>query len=151
MATHPIATIPKTPAHLRQVIERLRTQTSTNTLAALYLDSTADVNLAVGDVVYASTAGNVALAVASGLATSKIVGVSMETTTALGASSIQTAGIVENPAWTLVTNSLYYLSSTTPGAITTVPNETVGNTIVVVGVAVSATKLLLLISTPILL
>lgn len=158
MAIFPVNTSPKTPAHLRIVLDRLRNQISaaasddiTELQNVVFITPTADSSFAIGDVVYASGMDTAELAIATGLSTSGAIGISVEVTASGIASKIQVSGIVENTGWSLTSGLVYYLSAITAGALVTTPDNTPGNTINPIGIAVSATKLRLLSVPPVLL
>ena len=103
--------------------------------------ATADVPMAIGDVIYASGADRVDLAQANGDATSTVVG--MVTSVKGSVVKHRSHGTVENPNWSLTPLSVYYLSPTVAGGMTTVfPNDT-GHFVIILGTAVSPTKLAL--------
>ncbi len=151
MATRPITTSPKTPAHMRVVIDRLRNR-SVELQDTLWLDDVvATATLAVGDVVYADSATNVTKAIATGLTTSRVVGISTEVTAASSQARIQVTGVVTIPGAAFTFNSVYYLSESTAGLLTLNAPTVAGDTVVTVGIAISATELKLLSTPPILL
>lgn len=151
LARESITTSPKSPSHMRVVIDRLRNRTSSVISVLFPGEWTTDSNLAVGEVVYASGDGTLDLAIATGLATSRVVGIAIEAASAGATVIIQTTGVVENPGWSLTPNTVYYLDESTPGALTATAPTSVGETVVPVGIAVSATELRLLSQPPILL
>jgi len=149
-----ITTTPHTPSHLRVVIHRLRQRINDLEAAAgdaTFWDGLAGENLAIGEAVYATAAGEPEKGLATDLGTSRIIGISTTVVTAGNAAAIQTFGVVTKAGWALTPNSIYYLSKDTAGAITAIAPIAVGETVVVVGVALSATELLLLLIPPILL
>jgi hypothetical protein len=110
------------------------------------LDMTATAAVAVGEVVYADSSGTCDLARCDNIATARAVGV---VTTAAGigdTAEVATSGFVEKAGWGLTTDSKYFLDPSTAGAITLTPTTTVGQVLVPVGIAVSSTKLKLLLS-----
>ncbi len=93
-------------------------------------------SVAFGDVVRVAGDGVAAKALAHGSdAAALAVGVCN------GSTSYQTSGVLENPAWNLTPGTVYYLSPTTPGAITSVFPDAPGNRVVIVGSALTPTKL----------
>jgi len=106
--------------------------------------------------------GSVRRAQANALATSRVTGLALSTTTAAGANlELVTDGLmtattgqwdaVTGSAGGLIFDTTYYLDPTTPGRITATAPSTVGQTVVEVGVALSTTELQVNIQPPILL
>lgn len=96
---------------------------------------------AVGDAVYVSAGGAVSKAQADVAATVKVAGF-------VGAAgSIVTSGVVRNTGWALTPGARYFLSTTTAGALTNVVPTT--GWVAPVGIALSATDLVIQIGTPI--
>lgn len=151
LGREPITTTPHSPSHLRVVIDRLRRQAGATTGVIFPDEGTAASALAVGEVVYAPSAGNLDLAIATALSTSRVVGIVVQAADSGAIAIIQTAGVVENAGWSLTANTVYYLSKDTPGALTATGPDATGETVVAVGIAISATQLMLLITPPILL
>ena len=149
-----VTTSPHSPSHLRVVIDRLRrTLTSVGGIAEAgsTLDGTATAAVALGEVVYADGAGTFDLAKADAAATTQGRGI---VTVAAGigdTATAQVSGVVTSATWTLTTDSIYYLSPATPGAITATAPTTVSQFVLPIGVAVSATQLKLLLTPLILL
>lgn len=150
MANRPITTAPKSFSQLKIVIDRLR-QHLTSVDSKVVDDGTATVILAIGDVVYPPSSGNYDKAIATTVPTSLVAGIVIQAAAVSGPTKVQTSGIVQNPAWALTTDQIYYLSSVTAGDLVAVPVDTAGLTVMPVGIAVSATKLKLLSTTPVLL
>jgi hypothetical protein len=155
-APQPVITSPKSLSHIQVVIHRLRQridQLVTTTLggAGLTQEGTATAALAVGEVVYADGAGSFDLAQADAMATSKWVGVVTTAALITATATIQTSGVVTNAGWALTTDNIYYLDPAVAGGITATGPTTVGQIVVPVGIAVSATELRLLSTPPILL
>jgi hypothetical protein len=132
-------------------IEQLQAgDTIANPVANNYV---ADAALAPGNPVYGSAAGHVNLAEANALSTSKVLGLSTGTTTSGSSGPIQTDGIVSltTAQWNTVTggtggltyNSIYYLSPSTAGGLTTTAPTTAGQIVAPVGLAISTTDLVL--------
>ena len=151
MATQPITTAPKTPAQMKVVIDRLKKQTVELQDSVFLTGVVATATLAVGDVVYADSATNVTKAIATGLATSRVLGISTAIVAAGSLARIQTEGIVLIPGAGFTFNQIYYLSESTAGLLTLTAPTSVTETVVAVGIAVSAEQLLLLSVPPILL
>ena len=120
--------------------------------------------LVIGAPVYATATDTVKLARANAKATSGILGLGYDTTTAAsGTGNIQTDGtlVATTGQWDavagttggLIFNTLYFLDPSTAGKITsTVPTSSgVGQCVVVIGRALSTTELELQIGQPILL
>ena len=151
LAREPITTSPRTPSHMRVVIDRLRRQAASASGVIFPGTGIATVAISAGEVVYAPSAGNLDLAIASGLSTSQVVGLAKENASIGDMVVIQTTGVIENTSWALTTNTIYYLDPSTAGGITDTAPTTTGQTVVPIGIAVSATELKLLIPPPILL
>jgi len=142
----PITTSPKTEAHLRATLHRLRQRTVTNVnpSGADTWTGLAGENLVAKNVVYASATGTALKALADAVATSYVIGISTATTLSGVASAIQVYGIVDITGWGLTPGAIQYLSPTTAGLLTETPTTTAGEVVVEVGRALTATKLLLL-------
>jgi hypothetical protein len=139
------------------VIDRLRKNldalnvVGSATGTKLEYEGTADNNLALGELVYASGAGTLDLAVASAVSTGQAIGVVTEAATAGNTAKVQTSGIVEYSGWSLTPNVMYYLDPSTGGAMTTTQPSTPTEVVLFVGTAYSATQLRLLLSPMVLL
>ena len=151
----PIHTSPRTDSQLRAILNRLRRSTETliTDLGSLedrvIKEATASAAVSTGDVLYASAAGQVARAQANSATTYKAVGVALNSA-ALGETVIYiTIGVVVLSGLTF--NTVYYLSATTPGAITATAPSTAGQYVVPIGKALSATDLMFMPLTPVLL
>jgi hypothetical protein len=118
--------------------------------------------IVIGAPCYMNAAGSVRRAQANALATSRVTGVALSTTTVAGAvlelvtDGLMTATTGQWDAVTgetggLVFDTIYYLDPTTPGRLTATAPSTVGQTVVAVGVALSTTELSVNIQPPILL
>lgn len=118
--------------------------------------------IVIGAPVYASAADTVKKAQANAKATSKLAGLGLDASiSAAGVGNIITSGILvaTTAQWDAVAgttggltfNTEYFLDPTTAGKITATPPTTVGQCVVLVGVAISATELELQIQPPILL
>lgn len=104
-----------------------------------------------GQAVYVSSGTDVDLAQADAASTSIVLGLVKDLSVAsAGEVQIQLDGVIEQSDWTTVTgsaslsiNSKYYLSESTAGSLTTTAPSSVGQYVVEVGVALSATELLI--------
>lgn len=106
----------------------------------------ADSPMQVGDVIYASGAGRVELALASPAvddSDGKAFAIGVVTTVNGSAIAYRTSGVVTNPAWNLTPRTVYYLSPATAGGLTSEYTEQSGEFVVIVGTAVSPTQLAL--------
>ncbi len=112
--------------------------------------------------VYSVSAGSVDLAQADAMATSEVVGLMADATTANGASgSVQTDGVltattgqwdsVTSESGGLVANTIYWLDPDTAGLLTITPTSTDTETVVRVGKGLSTTQMEISIQPPILL
>lgn len=102
---------------------------------------TADEALAARDLVYISAADNVSKAnVAAGGAPARAIGFATAAALDMAQVNVQTDGILSGFTG-LTPGSYYYADSATPGLITATRPVGSGNTIVLVGVAKSATQL----------
>jgi len=151
LAQESVTTSPKTAAHMRVVIDRLRRQAGTTSGTILPSGGTAAVAITLGDVLYAPSAGNLNKAIATALATARVVGVAVESISSGATGTMQTCGVVEIATWSLTANTVYYLSKDTAGAITATAPTATGEVVIPVGFALSATELRLLSVPPILL
>lgn len=109
-----------------------------------------DAAVAAGEVVYSTGANTLDLADASAVASSSVVGIALDSGGIGDSPRIQVCGVVEIAGWGLTAGSRYFLS-TTAGAITVTAPTAVGESVVEIGVALSATELRLLPTPPILL
>lgn len=104
--------------------------------------ATADSQMAIGDVVYSSGNGHVDLAEASPAVNSlKARAFGMVTNVKGSVIKYRTTGVVENPNWSLEPQTVYYLSPTVPGGLTSTYPTASGQFVVIVGVATSPTQL----------
>lgn len=174
----PVYQNPQTPAHLRRVIDQLKNsiagtdssvsdaeaditalEASVTILealagdleAAVWATMTASGAIAAGDIVYPSASNTASLAQADALSTSRGVGVALAAAADTEDVQVQSAGYVTIAGWSLTPGARYFLDPTTPGAITSTAPTAVGQTVVFIGTAVTATKLRLLIADAILL
>jgi hypothetical protein len=115
------------------------------------LNNSTASSVAMCRAVYPTSAG-LGLAQANASATKNVIGLVKDTAIAAGANgNIQSDGVfvATTAQWSAVSgetngltpNSIYYLSATTPGAITSTPPSTAGQYVVQVGIALSATAL----------
>jgi hypothetical protein len=118
--------------------------------------------IVIGAPVYASAADTVKKAKADAKATSKLVGLGLDASVAAGGTgNIITGGVLvaTTTQWDAVAgttgglafNTEYFLDPATAGKITSTPPTTVGQCLVLVGIALSTTELELQIAQPILL
>lgn len=156
MAGEPISTNPKSLSHLRVVIDRLRrlaesTSTAVTELAGgVTSTQTTSGTVNIGAPVYAVSAGVVAEADATTIATAKVIGFATETILTGLPIIIKHAAEIENGAWSLTAGADYYLD-TTAGDITLTRPTVVGQVVVSLGTATAATKLAIVLAPPILL
>lgn len=125
------------------------------------ITQTATPTLIAGNAVYSSAADTVSKAIATAVATSKLLGLATTPITAAATGVIQCNGILAltTAQWDAVAgttgglafNADYYLSPTTAGLLTATCPTTVGQTVVIVGTAISTTELRLEPTQPILL
>lgn len=111
---------------------------------AYAINGVANGTLAQGQVVYKNTSKKFALGNAAAAASSDIAGVALCSATANGQIRIQTKGRITGLTG-LTVGTFYYLSDTVPGAICLAADLVSASQVVLVGFAVSATELELLI------
>jgi hypothetical protein len=127
-----------------------------------YTNGEASAAVVIGAPVYMSAAATVKLAKANAKATSGVVGVGYDATTAFSAlGNVQCSGVIVATAaqWDAVTgltggltfNTLYFLDPANFGKLTATPPTTVGQCNVLVGRGLSTTEMELLLHQPILL
>jgi hypothetical protein len=128
-----------------------------------YTNGESSAAIAIGAPVYASAAGTVKLAKANAKATSGVVGLGYDVTTAFGATgNIQCSGVmiattgqwdsvITGGSGGLTFNTLYFLDPAAFGKLTATPPTTVGYCNVLIGRAISTTELALALGQPILL
>ena len=155
MAGEPISTNPKSLSHLRVVIDRLRRldESTASTVAAgtgATSEQTASGTVTAGAPVYSVGSGTVAHADATTFATAHVIGVATVGGLTTETVTIAHAGTAVVTGWGLTAGSRYFLN-TTAGTMTTTPLTTVGESNVLIGVALSTTEMALLIREPILL
>ena len=151
LGQEPVSTTPHSPSHLRVVIDRLRRSVSVVTGTVMPTGWAANGAITEGDALYVQADSTLDPADASAIATARVVGFARATSSAGAAVTIQTSGTVEYSGWSLTPDTIYYLDTATPGNITSTAPTTVGQAVTVVGIAVSATELALLLNPPILL
>ena len=136
--------------------------TLSNVSGSNQITQTSTPSLVPGNVVYnTATADTVAKAVASGVSTSVILGLAQASVSAGATGSIQTSGVlaltttqwdaVAGTTGGLVAGTTYFLSPSTAGNITSTVPTTVGQTVAIVGTALSTTELNITPTQPILL
>ena len=115
------------------------------------------VAITIGQPVYIIAADTVDLALADAKATSGVIGLVLDDTIASSAiGTILTDGILTSTDWTaavgaatLTAGSVYFLSDTTVGTLTTTAPTTAGSFLTRVGTAISTTTLEVTINRPI--
>lgn len=100
-----------------------------------------DSNTEQGDVVYVSGDGHVDLALADDVETATAVGIAIQDVLAGQSGQYIPVGPVTCETWTLTPGSVYYLSPTTPGGMTTTYPDTAGQFVIILGAAASTTQL----------
>jgi hypothetical protein len=96
----------------------------------------------LGDVVYIDAADGAKKAKADAAATSKAIAFATATVTAGSSGSYQTSGVLAGLAG-LTAGSTYYLSAATAGAMSVTAPSTVSQYVVKLGIAISATELMI--------
>lgn len=137
---------------------------SGDTVAAIetgQVTQTASVTLIAGNAVYSTSADAVSKAIATAVSTSVLVGLATTAISSSATGTIQNNGVlalttgqwdaVAGTSGGLTFNATYYLSPSTAGLLTVTCPTTVGQTVVIVGHAISTTELVIDISEPILL
>jgi hypothetical protein len=149
------------------LIQQLQAADSISVAAAQYssrsvTNGESSAAVVIGAPVYASAADTVKKAKADAKATSKLVGLGLDASIAAAATgNIITGGILvaTTAQWDAVAgttgglafNTEYFLDPANAGKITSTPPTTVGQCLVLVGIALSTTELELQIAQPILL
>lgn len=113
--------------------------------------------ITIGQPVYIAAADTVDLALADAQATSGVIGLVLDASIASAAiGTIVTDGILTSADWTsvvgaatLTVGSVYFLSDTVAGTLTTTATTTTGSFVTRVGTAISTTTLEVTISRPI--
>lgn len=101
---------------------------------------TAEVNIAIRDALFISSANNVSPAQADQLPDGIVVGFALAAASAAASVQVRHEGVV--PGFTgLTAGSRYYLDAATAGTITATPPNTAGNIVFQVGLAKSTTEL----------
>ena len=100
----------------------------------------ADQNLVAKDIVYSSSDGNVDKAIATSEAASDVVGVVRETIASAAEGEVQNVGVISIAGWSLTPATVYYLSESTAGAMTTTAPSAVGEYVVRLGIALTTTE-----------
>lgn len=141
--------------------QQLQSGDSITAIETGQLSLVADSALVPGNAIYSSAAGHVDLAKADATGTSKVRGLSLETISSTASGQIQTNGVVTltTGEWDTVAgttggltyNTTYFLSPGTAGLLTATCPTTVGQLVIIVGVALSTTELDLKPTEPILL
>ena len=106
----------------------------------------AEANEAVSafEVVYTPSDGIVGLAQADSITKGQPIGFAKQGAASGVDLEYQSSGIIENVLWSLTVGSLYFLSGATAGAIVTTPDTTTtGALAIIVGRALTPTKLLI--------
>lgn len=128
----------------------------------LLLNGESSLAIVIGAPVYISAAGTMKRAQANAAATSKVIGLGYDVSTAAAASgnaALNGLLVATTAQWDAVTGqtggltpgSTYFLDPTTVGKLTVTAPTTVGQSVVQVGVALSATDMNLTVTPPILL
>lgn len=141
--------------------QQLQSGDSIGSIETGQITLTADAALIAGAAVYASAADHVNKARANASGTSRCLGLAAAAISNGATGTIQVNGIVtlSTAEWDalagttggLTYDSTYYLSPSTAGLLTATCPTTVGQLVVIVGVALSTTELNVKISEPILL
>jgi hypothetical protein len=115
------------------------------------LSQTAASTMIAGQVVYNNSADSIEKAKADASGTSKPVGMCQAAITAAASGNIVVNGVLTltTAQWDalagttggLAAGTVYYLSPTTPGLITSTPPSTIGQFLVELGMAISTTEL----------
>lgn len=123
--------------------------------------STASGSITIGQAVYAASAAQVQTALANSMSTAVVVGLSTQTVAGAAPLLVQSDGVltlttgqwdaVAGTSGGLTVDTVYYLDPTSSGQITATPPVTVGQVVVPIGIALSATDLLIRIGYPTLL
>jgi hypothetical protein len=119
----------------------------------------ATTNLVIGQPIYITGAGQLAIAQADSLVTSRVQGLVVSQSVSTGFSGLYASfGIVERSDWTSVIGSLslsigsrYFLDPNTAGRMTTLAPSMSGEIVIALGIAVTANKFSIDIDTPVLL
>lgn len=143
----PLEYRPKTEGHIQQNWFRADRNgqnlfdTLSQLFSALVDEGEADQDIDAAEIVYVASAGHIDLAIATSEAASDVVGAALADISSGAVGEFQTHGVI--PGFTgLTEGTLYFLSASTAGAITATAPSSVGEYVVPLGVAVSATELL---------
>ena len=145
----PMTRAPYAPNYRGLVDALIDLKDGLSTITVLTVPAVAGENLTAGDAVYlATTTGRAFKATASGtLEQAVVVGFAQSNATTAGSFSIIVSGNLTTSG--LSPGEIYYLSPSTPGAITTTVPTTTSQFVVRVGEASSATALAVRIDSPI--
>lgn len=94
-----------------------------------------------GDLVYVSGNGHVDLAVGTGFPQSHAIGVAAQDVTAGQSGDVITGGPFTSENWSLTPGTVYFLSATTPGALTATAPNSIGNHVIILGAATTDAQL----------
>lgn len=145
---NPVYTSPRTEAQLREILAKLRQSLLTIDIDVTGLEDavlpevTAAADIDAREVVYVSAAGTVNLARADNATTQRAFAIAPTNIASAATGNVLTVGVVTSTGWGLTSGSIYYLSPTVAGGITTTAPSTAGQYIVPVGIALSTTKLM---------
>lgn len=142
MATNSVYTSPRTEAQLREILAKLRQSLLTSLDGVFQPDVEAAADIDAREVVYVSAAGTVDLAQADNATTQRVFGIATEDIASGAEGPLLTVGVVTSSGWALTAGSIYYLSPTVAGGITTTAPSTAGQYIVPIGIALSTTQLM---------
>lgn len=144
----PITALPKTPAQLRAVLDRLEKNSSTTSggplqsvFDSIFDEATADQDVDLTEIVFISGEGTIDLAKADAASTHAAIGVVTEAAILGDTAEFQTHGIVGGFSG-LTPGAKYYLSAATAGLVIATAPSSVGEYVVFLGIAISATELL---------
>ena len=142
-------------------LQQLQAGDSIGSIETGQITLTADATLIAGNVVYSNAAAHVTKAQANASGTTTAIGMATTAITSGVAGTIQTDGVLTltTGQWDalagtsggLAFGTTYFLSTGTAGLITSTAPSTVGQYIVIVGVALSTTDLKLRLGEPLLL
>jgi hypothetical protein len=144
-----------------QSADRIVVPISSNDIR-VYTNGESSAAIVICAPVYSSAAGTVKLAKANAKATSGVIGLGYDVTTAFGAlGNVQCDGVLvaTTGQWDAVTgltgglafNTLYFLDPANFGKLTATPPTTVGQCNVLIGRGLSTTEMQLLLRDPVLL
>lgn len=143
------------------LIQQLQSGDTVGAIETGQVTLTAAAALTKGNAVYVPSAGNVNKARANAAGTSKVVGIVPNDISNGATGTVQVNGVVTltTAEWDAITGqtggltagSIYFLSAATAGLLTTTAPSTVGQLVVRVGIALSATEMSVSPGDPILL